>query len=413
MSILFLQIFSVLSSLLIGIWIPFRLLGNFPSTTLNICFDLLVPIVSGINVYFHLKEMKHLRNHGKSKISLGFILDVINSIPASLVLDVFFQSHITVLLVLALFTARHVRKIKAFLDHFGHLEPLTYRLVPIFVVMPVLLHLIACGWIALGSGTSGPDPDKVFEYVKAVYWSFTTLTTVGYGDISAKTLPQMIFTCGIQVIGIGMFGFILSNVASLLARKDAAREHHVDNLDKVENFMRSHHIPNMTRAKVRSYYHYMWRTKQGYRDSSVMDELPKKIQSELFFHINKPVLDRVPFLKCASHDLVEDLMNELEERVCIPGERIFKIGDHGDAMFFIYKGAVDVIIANDTVVASLDEGSFFGEMALLSDGKRMATVRAKDFCDLYVLSKESFGKVSAKYPEFLSHMKEVMAQRAA
>jgi voltage-gated potassium channel len=135
---------------------------------------------------------------------------------------------------------------------FDGLHPVAFRLIPLALSMPLLVHMIACCWIFLGSGTAGPDNDKVLEYVKAMYWTFTTLTTVGYGHISAKTIPQMMFASGTQVVGVAVFGYVLSNVASLLARLDASREHHMNLLDKVEAYMRHNHLPPKLRSGVRA-----------------------------------------------------------------------------------------------------------------------------------------------------------------
>ncbi|MGZ3769591.1 MAG: cyclic nucleotide-binding domain-containing protein [Bdellovibrio sp.] len=408
-----LQLISVVGAFLVGFWIPLRLINHIQNPLLEVFGDLLISVVGGINVYFYFKRPTKNIHKLRSWINLGLLVDVICLLPLSLVVYLFTGTTVTGLLLFNLIAARHVRHIKDILDNFAHLQPMTYRLVPILLMLPLVLHIISCGWIALGSGTAGPDADKMLEYVKAIYWAFTTLTTVGYGDISAKTIPQMLFTCVVQVIGVGVFGFILSNVASLLARRDAAREHHMDNLDKVENFMNTHRIPMETRSMVRSYYHYMWKNKKGYRDNSALEDLPKKIQSDLFFHINKPVLDRVPFLRGASKDLVEDLMNELQLTVCVPGEKIFRVGDQGDAMYFVYKGEVEIVSKEEVVIAKVGEGSFFGEMSLLLDGKRNASARASQFCDLYVLKKESFEEVCSKYPEFLEHINEVVQKRAA
>ncbi|MGZ3772260.1 MAG: cyclic nucleotide-binding domain-containing protein [Pseudobdellovibrionaceae bacterium] len=410
---MFLQIVSVAGAFLVGFYIPLRLIGYTHYIYLDLFFELSVSLVAGVNLYLYFLNTGNDYKKLKSWAKAGLLIDLFCLFPLAFIIDAFWGVTFSSLWLVNLMVSRHVRHTKNILDDFANLQPITYRIVPILVMMPLLLHLISCGWIALGSGTAGPDANKIFEYIKALYWAFTTLTTVGYGDISAKTIPQMLFTCAVQVTGVGVFGFVLSNVASILARKDAAREHHMDNLDKVENFMRSHRIPVDTRSKVRSYYHYMWKNKKGYRDNSALDDLPKKIQSELFFHINKPVLERVPFLRGASHDLVEDLVNELELTVCVPGERIFRQGDPGDAMYFIYKGEIEILTKENVVIAKISEGSFFGEMALLFDAKRNATARATQFCDLYILKKESFNAVSKKYPEFLRHINEVVQKRVA
>lgn len=410
-----LRLVSIAGCFLVGIWLPVRMIGYVPSMSLEVCFDLLISIVSAANIYLNLQEQKKLPEHEKPPFStrLGLFLDVICLLPLSFFAFYFFSSSVESILFLNLLCVRHVRKIKPFLDQFASLQPITYRLVPVALFMPLIVHLIACGWIALGSGSAGANPDKYLEYVKAIYWAFTTLTTVGYGDITAQTPGQMLFACGVQVLGVGVFGFILSNVASLLSRSDAAREHHMDNLDKIETFMRSHYIPGDLRSEVRSYYHYLWTNKKGYLDDSLLEGLPAKIQSDLWFHINQSIITKVPFLRGASQELLEDLMNQLKPRVFIPGERIFRVDEPGDALYFVHSGQVQVLSRENAPIANLGEGAFFGEMALISDKPRSATVRALTYCDLYVLERESFERVTKAYPHFRDHLLEVVSKRTA
>lgn len=399
----YLRAFSVAGAFLVGFWLPLRLIGFVISTPLEIAFDLLVSAVAGINVYLHFKQ--------REKHGLGLVLDVICMLPFSLIALAVFDQATSWLLLFNLLCARHIRQIKPYLDQFDSLQPITYRLVPIFLTLPLLVHLVACGWIALGSGTAGPDADSALAYVKAIYWSFTTLTTVGYGDISAKTAPQMLYTCAVQVVGVGVFGFILSNVASLLSRMDAAREHHMDNLDKIETFMRMHRIPVAMKAKTRAYFHYLWMNKKGYKDRSLIENLPAKLQSELLLFVNKPIVEKVPFLKGATPELIEDLMDKLEPRIFVPGERIFHVDEPGDALYFIQSGEVEIRGRQGASIAKLGDGAFFGEMALMNDKPRSATAVATGFCDAYLLHKKSFDQVVKAYPDFKSHLEQIVQER--
>lgn len=106
-------------------------------------------------------------------------------------------------------------------------------------------------------------------------------------------------------------------------------------------------------------------------------------------------------------------MNELESHIFVPGERIFRVDEPGDALYFIHSGQVEVITREDSTIAVLSEGSFFGEMALISDSPRNATVRAITFCDIYRLSRESFERVTTAYPEFKNHVEKIVRQRKA
>lgn len=407
----YLRLISIVGAFLVGFWLPIRLIGYTPRIEVEIIFDLIISCVAGLNLYLYFRQDFKSVTVFKDWLNLGVVLDFICLMPLSLFAYFIYAEAGNWILFFNLFTARHIRQIKPFLDDFDNLQPLTYRIVPLLMGVPLLVHLTACGWIALGSGTAGPDPDKLLEYVKAVYWGFTTLTTVGYGDISAKTIPQMMYACGIQVMGVGVFGYILSNVASLLARTDAAREHHMDNLDRIDTFMRTHHIPQELRTKIRAYYHYMWEKKKGYNDTSLLDGLPLKIQSELYFFINRSIVEKVPFLRDASQELLEDLMNKLQPRIFVPGERIFRVDEEGDALYIIHNGQVEILARDGQKIVSLHEGSFFGEMALVSSRPRSATAIASTFCDVYALPKLAFTEVANAYPEFKTHLEEMIEQR--
>lgn len=402
---------SIFAGLLVGFWLPLRMIGIQIDQSINIFFDLLVSLAAVANVYLYFAEKSLSPKSLKSWLSASLFLDLVCILPFSLAGDLGLSAiPDSKLLFLNLLAARHIIRIKTFLDGFS-LQPVVYRLIPIGLMMPLLVHLVACAWIGLGSGTSGPDPDKMVEYIKAIYWAFTTLTTVGYGDISAKTPPQMLFTCGVQVCGVGVFGFVLSNVASLLSRADAAREHHMNGLDRIETFMTSHNIPNETRSRVRDYFHFLWTRHKGYHDRTLLEDLPGKIQSELFSYINKPVVSKVSLFKGASEELIEDLMNELQPRIFVPGERIFRIDDVGEAMYFIYHGQVEILTRDHTLIATLGEGAFFGEIALISDVQRTATARAATYCDVYELSKASFNRVLLAYPEFKKQIEKTVEER--
>ncbi len=409
----YLRLCSIFGAFLVGFWLPLRLIGFTPATSLEIGFDLLISGISAINIYLYFQdEFRSFRNWADWK-SLGLVADIICLIPLSLFAFLVFDTSVTAILLFNLLTVRHIRQVKPFLDHFDSLQPTTYRLVPLVTLVPLIVHLVACGWIALGAGNAGTAGEPSMVYAKAVYWTFTTLTTVGYGDITPQTIVQMMYACAAQLIGVGVFGFILSNVASLLSRSDAAREHHMDNLDKIETFMRTHHIPVTLRSRIRAYYHYLWQNKKGYKDSSLLEGLPLKIQSELFMHINKTIIEKVPFLKGADDDLIEELMNELEARIFVPGERIFKIDEVGDALYFIHSGNVGIQNRAGEKLVTLSDGAFFGEMALVTDQARSATAIADTFCDVYVLHKEAFTRVTKAHPAFGAHIEEVVRLRKA
>ncbi len=306
---------------------------------------------------------------------------------------------------------RHISGIKKVLECYDSLHPILQRLLPLGFVMPTVVHLAACGWVWMGGGTAGITGNAFEDYVKSLYFIMTTFTTVGYGDISAKTLPQMGYAMLTQIVGVGFFGFVVSNVASLLARMDAARENHLSTLDRIEAFMGHNDLPHRLRVKVRSYYRYLWDTRHGYDDKSILNDLPNKLRSEVSLCLNAEIMQKVPLFNGADTDMLEDVVLQLRPKVVVPGEKIFHAGEPGDSMYFIHKGSVEIVTREGGVLATLLPGSFFGEMALLTSNPRSANARATEYCDMFELSREAFEKVLGRYPLFEKHIRDIAVER--
>jgi voltage-gated potassium channel len=185
----------------------------------------------------------------------------------------------------------------------------------------------------------------------------------------------------------------------------------MNSLDRVETFMQSHKIPTELKSKVRNYYHYLWTNHRDYQDRSLLEDLPVKVQSELYLFINKAIISKVSFLKGAETELIEDLMHELRPQIYVPGEKIFKVDEPGHALYFIQRGQVEILSREGKLIAHLDDGACFGEMALISDRARSANARAVSYCDVYVLEKESFYRVAKSYPQLLTHIQKIMSDR--
>lgn len=271
-------------------------------------------------------------------------------------------------------------------------------------------HWLACGWLALRG--MAPDTSMLTNYVRALYWCVTTLTTVGYGDITPTTNAQMVYTMAVMILGVGMYGYVIGNVASLLANIDRARAHYLENMERLSTFLHYRNVPFGLQRRIYDYYAYLWENRLGYDESAILAELPFSLRTEVSLALKQEFIQKVPIFQGASQELIRDIALELRPLVFTPGDYIFKAGEVGRQMYFISHGTVEVLSADGTTIfTKLSDGDFFGEIALLLSQPRSASVRAVNYCDLYALGKDVFERVVMHYPDFAMHVRDMAQKR--
>lgn len=126
------------------------------------------------------------------------------------------------------------------------------------------------------------------------------------------------------------------------------------------------------------------------------------------------ILKQVPIFRMLGKESIDFIVERLKFKTFQAGETIIKVGDVGEEMFIIISGDTDVIIGEGDkaqVVATLGSGDYFGEMALLTDEPRSATVKAKEGCETFVLHKNEFDVILERYPSIALSMTKIVSKR--
>lgn len=199
------------------------------------------------------------------------------------------------------------------------------------------------------------QPDRYSSIPASLWWGIVTLTTVGYGDITPVTVLGKMAGGFTAVLGLCMFAIPVGIIASAFIEAVRRREF-VDTWNLVA---------------------------------------------------------RVPLFRTLDAARIAAVAGVLQARRAERGERLIRKGDIGDSMYFIVSGEVEVDAETGAPPRRLQAGDFFGEVALIAERSRTATITAVTTCKLLVLHKDDFEGFMDAHPDLKDAVRAASARRLA
>lgn len=341
--------------------------------------------------------------------TLGFGFDLFLSLPFDIIASILGLSlpH-KILSCVRLLRVLRITRLKSILDMFDHL-PRAMKLVTIIAGVFTALHWIACGWMLMNPN-SYLDPYSFYNL--SLYWAVSTLTTVGYGDITPNSNITRLYTMAVMLIGVASYGIIIGNFSRMLMLADKYKEMKKEKFGALFQFMKFYNVPTSLQRQVYSYYKHMFAHNISDEDQNFVKELPVVLRQELQLFMKIKMIRNVHIFSECSTPCLKMIAEKLQERFYAPNEYIIKKGTMGDEMFIIGHGEVEVT-NGETVQNTLKSGQFFGEISLLENRQRVADIITKSYCDMHVLSKEDFLDVIAKYPDLSDKFRSIVNKRSS
>jgi voltage-gated potassium channel len=218
-------------------------------------------------------------------------------------------------------------------------------------VVKLFVFVLVMAAVALHLAEREAQPATFGTLANSLYWAVTTLTTTGYGDIVPVTPLGRLITGFVMISGLAVFGLWTGILATGFAAETRRRD-----------FVRT------------------WE-----------------------------FVAKVPFFKPLNPAAIIEIARMLRPIDVAERTVIIRKGRQGDCMYFIAEGLVEIAGAG----VQLGPGAFFGEMALLGDGTRTATVTAVVPTTLLVLELTDYRIFAAHYPELAGAVEEEAERRRA
>ncbi|EQC37514.1 hypothetical protein SDRG_05117, partial [Saprolegnia diclina VS20] len=422
--------------------VPFQVTfeTNMPESDNEALIDKVLDVFFAIDIvsnFFTAVELKNKVHFDRSVIVCDylkswFIVDAVSSFPFSAVIsdaDPVLSKALKLFRLLRLLRLFRMLRILNRLQHALLIRSTISSLFRYCLTVLFISHWFACifFWVSFQDSYYSDPPVNTWlkakdllhmtiwdQYIAALYWAIMTLATVGYGDVSGISPNERCFAIFAMFAGAGIFAYGITNIVSLVSSLTAHETAFREKMDEINEYMAARDLPRHLRDEIRDFFQNARKSKENdmQQEQELLNELSAMLRSKIALAINDHFLWKFPFFKGSDPNFIMDLALSMRMICFAPFEDVCVEGELGHEMFFIFRGAVEVI-KDSMQLTVLGENQYFGEMAILNrDCKRMATVRTLCFCELRMLSRVRFLEALVHFPKMMQKLANYSKARA-
>uniref|UniRef100_A0A0E0C5B3 Potassium channel n=1 Tax=Oryza meridionalis TaxID=40149 RepID=A0A0E0C5B3_9ORYZ len=298
--------------------------------------------------------------------------------------------------MLRLWRLRRVSSLFSRLEKDRHFKYFWVRCAKLICVTLFAVHCAACFYYLLADRYPVPTSTWIgnymadfherslwIRYVTSVYWSITTLTTVGYGDLHAENTREMIFNIFYMLFNLGLTAYLIGNMTNLVVHGTSRTRNYRDTIQAATSFGVRNQLPPRLQDQMISHISLKYRTdSEGLQQQEILDSLPKAIKSSisqyLFFHL----VQNVYLFQGVSNDLIFQLVSEMKAEYFPPREDVILQNEAPTDFYILVSGSVVIQVAKS--------GEVVGEIGVLCYRPQLFTVRTRSLCQLLRLNRTAF-----------------------
>ncbi|KAE8747516.1 hypothetical protein FOCC_FOCC005677, partial [Frankliniella occidentalis] len=196
------------------------------------------------------------------------------------------------------------------------------------------------------------------SYITALYFTCSSLTSVGFGNVSANTYAEKTFSIVTMLVGALMHAAVFGNVTAIIQRMYSRRSLYQTKWRDLKDFLALHQVPKELKRRMEDYFQTMWSLNHGLDIHETLKEFPEELRGDVCLHLHREIL-QLPIFETASPGCLKLLSLHIRSNFCAPGEYLIHRGDALAYIYYLCHGSMEVVQDN-MVVAILGKGDLVG-----------------------------------------------------
>ncbi|KAK9682305.1 hypothetical protein RND81_10G064300 [Saponaria officinalis] len=236
------------------------------------------------------------------------------------------------------------------------------------------------------------------RYTTSLYFAIVTMATVGYGDIHAVNLREMIFIMIYVSFDMILGAYLIGNMTALIV-KGSKTERFRDKMTEVMKYMNRNRLDRDLRKQIKG--HLRLQYESSYTEDSVLQDIPISLRAKISQSLYMPFMTTIPLFQGCSSEFINQIVIRVHEEFFLPGEVILEQGNVVDQLYFVCHGMLEEVgigeDGSEQTMTLLEPNSTFGQISIFCNVAQPYTIRVCELCHLLRIDKQSLTNILDVY----------------